>query len=57
MTPEADDFAVWDEATNALGYASTAQNPALRKKGIEVAGQRCDTAYSLLIDRNSTSTH
>ena len=51
VTPEADDFAVWDEATNALGYASTAQNPALRKKGIEVAGQRCDTAYSLLIDR------
>ena len=53
VAADADDFAVWDEATNAMGYASTAQNPVLRKKGIEVAGQRCNTAYSLLIDRIS----
>ena len=53
VAADADDFAVWDEATNALGYASTAQNPVLRKKGIEIAGQRCNTAYSLLIDRIS----
>lgn len=37
VAADADDFAVWDEATNAMGYASTAQNPVLRKKGIEVA--------------------
>lgn len=51
VAPEADDFAVWDEATDSLSYISIAQNPVLRKKGVEVNGQRCNTSYSLLIDR------
>jgi anaerobic selenocysteine-containing dehydrogenase len=45
-----DDFAVWDNATGALGYAKTASNPELRKSSFEVEGMTVSTSYSLLID-------
>lgn len=51
VAPEADDFVVWDEATGAMGYISTAQNPVLRKANFEVAGHKVSTAYSLLLER------
>ena len=45
-----DDYAVWDEATGTLGYASTASSPALRMKDLTVEGQQVSTSYSLLLD-------
>lgn len=50
VADDADDFVVWDEVTDAMGYASSARNPVLRKKDFEVAGHKVSTAYSLLVD-------
>ena len=45
-----DDFAVWDEKTDDLGWAKTTQSPALRKRNLEARGHQVDTSYALFID-------
>jgi molybdopterin-containing oxidoreductase family molybdopterin binding subunit len=48
-----DDFVVFDEAANSIGYAQTATDPAIRKADITIDGVELRTAYDMLIEQVS----